>query len=376
MKKNIHSISLLLLAISVFTSCSDDDSSTLQSSEEMSQTIEQYVNNTVVVTYKLLADNALDLQTACEALQNNPTQVNVDAACDKWIVARKYWEESEAFLYGAASDYNIDPHIDSWPLDKTQLDNLLSNSTVMANFDADYAGTYLGYGLLGFHAVEYVLFRDGEPRDINDISTTELKYMVGVAEDLARQTIRLEASWAGIDNVTTAKQTILSESELEPSMNYGEALIAAGETGNTLYKSQIAAYVQILTGCMDIADEVGNTKITDPVNSENVLDVESWYSWNSISDFSDNIRSVQNAYLGGREGSRSSSLSVSHYIAEVDSELDANIKAAIVTAINAIEAMPAPFRNNLTWSTNNLAALNACNNLMDLLNDAIETIQK
>jgi hypothetical protein len=200
--------------------------------------------------------------------------------------------------------------------------------------------------------------------------------MVGVAEDLARQTIRLEASWAGIDNVTTAKQTILSESELEPSMNYGEALIAAGETGNTLYKSQIAAYVQILTGCMDIADEVGNTKITDPVNSENVLDVESWYSWNSISDFSDNIRSVQNAYLGGREGSRSSSLSVSHYIAEVDSELDTNIKAAIVTAINAIEAMPAPFRNNLTWSTNNLAALNACNNLMDLLNDAIETIQK
>ena len=31
------------------------------------------------------------------------------------------WEQSEAFLYGAATAYGIDPHIDSWPLDKDKL---------------------------------------------------------------------------------------------------------------------------------------------------------------------------------------------------------------------------------------------------------------
>ena len=35
--------------------------------------------------------------------------------------ARREWERSEAFLYGAAANNEIDPHIDSWPLDHDQM---------------------------------------------------------------------------------------------------------------------------------------------------------------------------------------------------------------------------------------------------------------
>lgn len=371
-------------------SCSDsnDDPQTGSGLDSQKKAvIEQYVDNVVVTTYKSLADESVDLYEACIALQKNPTQANIAAACEEWKTARKYWEQSEAFLFGAAADYNIDPHIDSWPLDKAQLDLALKNSTLINNMKengCNFNGfATLGYGLLGFHAVEYMIFRDGGARNINGgtdkdgvayatLSETELIYCAAVAEDLRNQCIRLEASWAGIDNVSSDKQTILADAELEPTLDYGELLSTGGEAGNAKYKSQIASFTEILQGAADIADEVGNTKITDPVNSGNVLDVESWYSWNSIADFADNIRSVQYAYLG-QVGNTAHTNSLSSYIKSQDATLDAEVQAAITDAITKIEAMPAPFRDHLTEAESKDAKA-ACNALLKKLDEVIELI--
>ena len=375
LKKALMLIVLAGMTLS-FAACGNDNDEPDVNPLDSKKTaiITQYVNAVVVPTYKSLADEANNLAALCEQLRQNPTQSKVDECCQTWIKARKYWELSEAFLYGAAADYNIDPHIDSWPLQKSQLDNILANSALITALDEEGAGAdafaTLGYGLLGFHAVEYVLFRDGAARNVNDISEAELIYNAAVAQDLANQTVRLEASWAGMDNITSAKQKQLEEFELEPSFNYGENMKNAGMTGNTLYKTQLAAMEQILTGASDISDEVGNTKITDPVNSGNVLDVESWYSWNSIADFTDNIRSVRNAYYGSLDGSVGNN-SMAAYINKVNSSLDSNVRKAIDNAINEISSMPAPFRNHLTKAETQ-KAVDACNTLLDALDAAIE----
>lgn len=359
--------------------CSDsnDDPDPNQLDSKKTAIITQYVNGVVVPTYKSLADDANELAALCQQLRENPTQGKVQECCDKWISARKYWELSEAFLFGAAADYNIDPHIDSWPLQKSQLDNILNNSSLIAALDEDGAGAdafaTLGYGLLGFHAVEYVLFRDGAARNVGDISERELIYNAAVAQDLANQTVRLEASWAGMNNISSAKRAILEEYELEPSFNYGENMIEAGKAGNSLYKTQLAAMEQILTGASDISDEVGNTKITDPVNSGNVLDVESWYSWNSIADFTDNIRSVRNAYYGSLDGTVNSN-SLAAYMNKVNASLDSNVRSAIDNAIKEVSGMPAPFRNHLSKSETQ-KAVDACNQLLDALDAAIEELK-
>ena len=374
-KKSLMAVTLMGLTLS-FTACGDDNDEPDVNPLDSHKTaiIKQYVNGVVVPTYKSLADESNDLATLCEELRNNPTQSKLNECCESWISARKYWELSEAFLFGAAADYNIDPHIDSWPLQKSQLDNILANDALIDALDEDGAGAdafaTLGYGLLGFHAVEYVLFRDGAPRKVSEITEAELIYNAAVAQDLANQTIRLEASWAGLANISSAKQNRLEEFELEPSFNYGENMITAGMTGNTLYKTQLAAMEQILTGASDISDEVGNTKITDPVNSGNVLDVESWYSWNSIADFTDNIRSVRNAYYGSLDGSVGNN-SMAAYINKVNSSLDSNVRKAIDNAINEISSMPAPFRNHLTKAETQ-KAVDACNTLLDALDAAIE----
>ncbi len=370
---------MLLCMGLLFTACNNKDPEPNVDQLDATKTaiLSQYVNGVVVPTYKSLADNSIELGELCAQLRKNPSQSLVNQACDKWIEARKYWELSEAFLFGAAGDYFIDPHIDSWPLKKSSLDEVLNNSALMAELDEDGAGadgfTTLGYGLLGFHAVEYVLFRDGHPRDLSDITENELIYNAAVSEDLAVQAIRLEASWAGMENVSSDKQEMLEDFELEPSMNYGETFINAGMAGNSSYKTQLDAMVQLLQGASDISDEVGNTKITDPVNSGNVLDVESWYSWNSIADFTDNLRSVRNAYYGSLDGQVNPN-SMASYMAKNHSNVDSDLRVAIDHAINTVATMPAPFRNHLT-KADTQDAVEACNALMECLDAAIEAIQ-
>ena len=368
--------SAMTVAALCMASCSDDNDDDDDSDDAMQKAVAQYVNGVVIPTYTSLADESINLADACEVLRSNATQANVKAACDKWIAARKYWEQSEAFLYGAAADYNIDPHIDSWPLDKAQLDIALSNSALMESFaegELDGLST-LGYGLLGFHAVEYVIFRDGHDRSVSEITENELVYCSAVAKDLRNQCIRLEASWRGIDNVGDAKKSILEDEELEPTNDYGEMMKTAGLPGNSHYKTQLSAIIQILQGAADISDEVGNTKITDPVSSGNVLDVESWYSWNSIADFADNMRSVQHAYCGNLSDKVNDN-SVSNIVRAKNAKLDDEVKSAISKAISEIEAMPAPFRNHLTEAETN-AAKAACNDALDKIENAIELLQE
>lgn len=379
-KKMVKGCLFALLLPTMVVSCSDnnDEPATGGNDAEKQALIAQDVNKVIVPTYKSLADAAIELSDICAELKENPTQEKVNEACDKWIEARKYWELSEAFLFGAAGDYNIDPHIDSWPLQKSKLDQTLADADLMAELDEDGAGadgfSTLGYGLLGFHAVEYVIFREGKARDVNEIPKNELIFNAAVAEDLSWQTIRLEAAWAGIDNVTAAKKKILEDNELEPTNDYGQMLITAGQSGNTNYKTQIDAMVQLMQGASDISDEVGNTKITDPVNSQNKLDVESWYSWNSIADFTDNIRSVRNIYYGSLDGTVSTN-SLANFVKKTDAAADTRLRTAIDNAIKEVSSMPAPFRNHLAKEESQ-KAVDACNELMNALDAAITELSK
>jgi len=347
------------------TSCNDDNGSNsgeLSTKEEaLKDAVTPYVNNTVIPTYKSMADAAIKLMDACNEARDlfdsdkTGAQAKITEAGDYWKESRKYWELSEAFLFGAAADYNIDPHIDSWPLDKAALDQLLNNSgmmTAIGEGGGAYVSANLGYGLLGFHAIEYMLFQldasgdNSSARQINSLNKNQMIYMAAVAEDLCYQCVRLEASWAGMDNITTEKQTMLTDNELEPTFNYGESMLNAGQ-GGSKYVNYTDAAQEILQGCIDIADEVAEQKMGRPANGSSEEDknyIESPYSLNSTVDFADNIRSIQNAYEGSNDGDKS----VSDYIASVDADKDKALKDAIDAAITAIENIPEPFAKNAT----------------------------
>jgi uncharacterized iron-regulated protein len=119
---------------------------------------------------------------------------------------------------------------------------------------------------------------------------------------------------------------------------------------------------------MDISAEVGEIKIGTAHSKEDVNYIESPYSFNSKTDFVDNIHSIANAYLGGADETKRGA-SVSDYIKTVDSQLDSDIKAAITNSIAKIQAIPTPFARNYA-STEAGDAMDACDELTQLLTKA------
>ncbi|GAB6009980.1 imelysin family protein [Dysgonomonas reticulitermitis] len=364
------------------TSCSDGEDNTGNENQEiLEKAVPQYVNNVVITTYKSLADETIDLYEALVALKANKTDANVKKATDEWIATRKYWELSEAFLFGAAGDFGIDPHIDTWPLDRTALVSLLNNNDYLASMDSEdgsaWAGEKLGPSLLGFHGIEYILYANGNVKSASQITNNELIYAVAVAGDLRNQCIRLEAAWAGLDNVSAVKQALIEEFELGVTMGnksyYGADMINAGKAGST-YRTILDANEAIIEGCVTIADEVATMKIGKPHTGEDPNYLESPYSYNSKVDFIDNIKSIENAYLGGISAS-ARGVSVSDYIKIVHSELNTKVINAIANAIAKIEAIPYPFDTNYS-STQAKAAMDACNELADVLTEAKVALRK
>ncbi len=146
---------------------------------------------------------------------------------------------------------------------------------------------------------------------------------------------------------------------------------------NKDFNSALDCVEQIIDGCTDIASEVGSSKIGDPIDLYNSGDkqsalyaVESWYSWHSIEDYSNNIRSIRNAYFGSRDGSVNSN-SLSKLVASKNSVLDEMATKYIMAAIDAIENIPSPFRNHIN-SQEAIDAAQACGNLEEFLDKQLK----
>ncbi len=376
---------LLLSAVAlVLASCSDNDDptppNTLSEKEKALQAATvAYVDNTVLPTYAAMADAAIEMRDLCHTMQDNfeagtLTKADIEAAGVAWKRARKNWELSEAFLFGPAANHNIDPHIDSWPLDKAAMENLLVQIRRGNQWTLENNG---GYGLIGFHAVEFMLFELSDDENTalvhsTDYTAEELEYLVAVADDLCAQCVCLEACWAGTDNISEAKREILDDAELDYDENYGAEMKNAGQAGSR-FKTYQEAAEEIIQGCIDIADEVGNTKIGRPHLGSSLEDknyIESPYSLNSIEDFADNIRSVRNAYLG----SKKNDASVSDYIRAKNPEADAAVREAIEKAIAAIELIPEPFAKNAASTLSEEAMKAAGTTLVSALEEAMTVI--
>ena len=371
LKMPLYVASLALMTAGV-ASCSDDEGPGTSARDKreaaLRLVVNDYVDRTVIPTYEQLADASVELHTACLAMYNagvgNVTSAQVETAGEAWKKAREYWERSEAWLYGPAGDYNVDPHIDSWPLDQGLLDDLLANSSEMAKMDAD--GVYISsqdYGLLGFHAQEYMLFaiegsgmsQTSVPHS-TDYTAEELSYIAGVAGDLRNHCIFLEAAWVGEDNISSSKQDILAQVR-------SVADFAANNTS-------IRTVLTDLANGLCYADEMKNPTEGGGSDFVNYLAIENAYM---------GIQSSKD-YNSGETLIRPVDHSLSAYVASLDADLDARVQAAITAAYDAISEMQEPFV--VTCSSSgpyvevNRAAITACNTLNDIFDEVLRLIEE
>lgn len=344
-----------------FASCGSDDdttfdlpevgqaTTTINSSDlAMQKTTKAYVENVVYPTYQALAKNSRELYNTCSALYKaaeagTMTQSQIDAACEAFKNARREWERSEAFLYGSASDNNIDPHIDSWPLDHEGLVSVLTNASLIAGFKSETPEKFVSeknelfQSVLGFHGMEFVLFREGKNRTVSAFKANEteegmtsvkgideLAFLAAVAGDVKNMTAMLEFTWMGNAASNETKQVLENNKYVFSSMRnnglaangtmcFGEFLLTPAQT--TGYKSWPGTINQIFVGgCSNICNEVQEQKLgqawrvlngqggtTEDGEKESRDYIESPYSHRSFIDYKDNLYSIKNTLYGTRD---------------------------------------------------------------------------
>ena len=372
MKMNFKAISLAAasaaLCLAAVSCDKKNDLGGLSDSEkEMKNIVEQYVPGVVYATYGDLAKETGELYdllaAAAEGGVKTLTQAQLDAICAKFLQARQSWEESEAFLFGAASDFGIDPHIDTWPLDVDGLATELSNAEKVAALAGEdgigYAAAKLGQELLGFHGIEFVIFRDGKNRTVAALQANEdheafagktvtgeqeLIYAAAVAGDLRDNCYRLCVSWNPDAPAAFAERC--EELEVPVTVTgsdktYGENLLGAAAAGSSYATWQSAVSSILIAGCSNICAEVADVKMGNAHTGEDVNYIESPYSKKSFQDFIDNILSIQYSLYGAAGATSAQAHSLMSFFKSQNYSGAAAIESALKASLDALNACAA-----------------------------------
>lgn len=217
--------------------------------------------------------------------------------------------------------------------------------------------------ILGFHALEFILFRNGQPRKVAEFQgydtykgftdvkgSEELKYAEVVIEDLVNHVYELEVAWSEKpnDKRLAAVKAARLEYLTDKGVSYAANLKNAGNKQISKFatlKDGLAQLISLDEGsAYGISNEVGTAKIANPFQAGDISYVESPYSYNSITDFQNNIRSIENLWYGGTNGTSSNAqYSLHKFFKDNASAKGQRVETAIQNAISKIGAMPYPF---------------------------------
>ncbi len=351
--RSLCSVSLLFS----LSACQKADSSgtePVSTTESDRDILASFVDSVVLETYQELANRSAELDTAVAQLVTAPSEASFQAARGAWVAARIPWEQSEAFLYGPVDTFGYDPAMDSWPLDHAGLDAAIA---AYANIDVDTVDP----SLKGFHAIEFILFGYEKAKTLAGLSSQEKSYLRALTLNHKAVTGRLLKAW---------KEGIAGKSA------FALALKNAGESGNDFYPTTQAAIQELLEGMVGIADEVANNKIAQPFDQQDPNLVESQFSFNSLDDFQNNIRSIRFTYQGSRTGTAAPE-SISSRVSAQDPDLNQKVEAAIDNALGALQAIPDPFRKSIIDPASRpkvLAAQEAIRSLQEILDQNVRKL--
>lgn len=304
-------------AFAALTACKKDDNNGVDNTLPAT-ILTDFSTNVSQAVYNDLSGKTAALYDASLALQTNTNDANLEACRTYWKDARKAWECSEGFLFGPVSTENIDPRIDTWPVNFQDLENVLASS---ATFDAAYIDG-LEDALRGFHPIEYLLWGQDGNKTAADFTARELDFLVALSANVKTLTADLAAKW------NPANQG-----------NYSTILNQAG-SGSTIYTTKRAAFEEIVGAMAGICEEVAGGKMSEPFLQQDATLEESPFAKNSITDFTNNINSVEIAYKGHYTADGKG---LEDFVRQYNLSLDSKIKTQIAAAKTALGNITVPF---------------------------------
>lgn len=266
--------------------------------------------NVILPTYQALDAQAIAMHNAALALAASPTDANLQTARKAWEAARTSWELSESHLLGPVKDQELDPMLDSWPVNKTDLDKVLGSDVKLDTaFIASQQPT-----LKGFHVIEYVLYG----HQAAQLDTRKLAYLTALTGEFKATTAKLRQAW-------------------EP----GGGNFAQAYGNGSAFGSTDAAFAETLGAMTEICEEVAGSKIETPLAAKDPNLEESQFSGATMADFRNNILGVQAMYTG-RVGDRKG-LGLSALVAAKDPAVDGRVRQLIDQALSDLQAVPGTF---------------------------------
>ncbi len=340
MKTKYLKVLCISAALMSFTGCDDNEGGSSVNQTLNGQIVEDFSNNVALAVYNELAAKTSTLYDQIVALDTDgATEPELLACRTTWRSARETWEQSEAFLFGPVSTDNIDPRIDTWPVNFTDLEQQLASE---AEFTEAYIDD-LEDALKGFHPIEYLIFGEDGNKPAAALSTRDKEYLKGLAQNLKKLTADLKDEW-----------------QPATSGSYHQIFSTAGE-GSTSYPTHKAAVEELVNAMAGICDEVANGKIDEVFVAQDPTLEESPFSQNSITDFTNNIKGVQDVYLGkyAADGKGLEDL-----VREYNLQLDGDIKLKLAAALTALGNITDPFGEAIT--TQPILVQNAVDAINDL----------
>ena len=365
--KNLVILSSALAGILFITSChkAENNSSGLTTSTvapTSSQIIADFCTHVAIPDYSALYSNALSFQATANAFSNNPTDSDLVAMRQYWKNMRVAYESAEAFLIGPIATLNLDPDVDTWPVEQNNLDSLLNSNTAFT--PSLMAG--LPQTLTGFHPIEYLIF------GINGTATAA-SFTVTTSSPMGPR--KMDYLVALTNNLVNNIALIRSAYTAGSGDDFITSLYNPGPSP-ALYQSHKAILLNLVTTMSGICDEVGGSasdgKIYSVYSTQDVTLQESYFSNNSWTDFRNNIIGVSNVYLATYNGSPTGN-SINNFVAAKNLALNNSIVQSINAAINSFNAVgTTPFGTSIsTQKTQVVAIMNAIDSLKSTLDNKL-----
>lgn len=350
-----------------------DSSSEALTSFDAAALLENTADQVIYGIYQNMAEQANEMEAAVQTLVATPTAANVEQAREQWRDTRKFWERSEAFLYGPVTSNGYDPRIDSWPLDVSAMESFIAQGNItQATIDS------ADNNVRGFHTAEYLLWNDSNDANNVDDPQNGQDTAANVAAKLASSADRRDYLLQVVIDIRQTAEKLADA--WDPSKdNFGDLLKTAGAQGNTTFSSQSSAVEQVIIGMRAIANEVGTGKIADPFNTGDSLSVESKHSFNSRADFKNNIRGIKHIYLGDfpfQSDGGADGVGVTDYVQALGATTaDQAFKTQIDFAIDQIDEIDQPFRDSINGTPAQKQeiqnAIDAVLRLRDMINNDV-----
>lgn len=302
----------------------------------------------VYASYADSYDAATELDAAIDALVADPTEATLQAAKDAWRDAREPYGQTEAYRFANgpidAAD-GPEGFLNAWPLDEAYIDyvegdadaGIINRPDEYPTIDADLLVSLNERGgeenvAVGYHAIEFLLWGQDRSatsagnRPVSDYTTEanaerRAQYLTVTSDLLLQHLGEMVEAW-----------------DPDVEGNYRDTFLALDAD---------QALRNMLTGIGTLAkSELAVERIFVALNNQDQEDEHSCFSDNTHRDIITNARGIANVWRGEyvrTDGSAILGRGLADLVAEADPELAQRVDGNVAAALDAVEAIPAPF---------------------------------